>query len=167
MICAKQFKIGRKEHQCKRCYRAVCSDCGKDKTMVFMQGFLQEPHRNCKLCVQETKGMKEYINANKIAFGSMSSLGEKWIKKVEKSYQLPKSQNKKNSIFTRELFNLMWDSYNYSLREFIGLLTFNSSQEDIYGLTVTVFNNMQNAFPKENVQTLAYLSIFLLCFCNT
>jgi hypothetical protein len=45
----------------------------------------------------------------------------------------------------------MWDSYNYSMREFIGLLIFKSSQEDIYGLTVTVFNNIQNIFPKENV----------------
>jgi len=49
------------------------------------------------------------------------------------------------------MFNMMWDSYNYSMREFIGLLTFNSSQEDIYSLVVTVFNNMQNVFPNENI----------------
>ena len=146
-ICAKQFKIGRKEHQCKKCYRAVCSDCGKEKTLVFMQGFLQEPHRNCKLCVQETKGLKDYINVNKIAFGNMSVLGEKWLKKIQNSNELPKTQFKKSSIFNREMFNMMWDSYNYSMREFIGLLTFNSSQEDVYGQVVDVFSNMQSVFP--------------------
>ena len=146
-ICAKQFKISRKEHQCKKCYRAVCSDCGKERTLVFKQGFLQEPHRNCKLCVQETKGLKDYINFNKIAFGNMSVLGEKWLKKIQNSNELPKSQFKKSSIFNREMFNMMWDSYIYSMREFIGLLTFSSSQEDVYGLVVNVFSNMQSVFP--------------------
>ena len=39
-----------------------------------------------------------------------------------------KPDNKKGGLFTREMFNRMWDSYNYSLRELIGLLTFTSSQ---------------------------------------
>jgi len=49
-ICGNGFSIFKKEHQCKRCFRAVCADCGEAKVNVFKQGFARRPHRTCKIC---------------------------------------------------------------------------------------------------------------------
>lgn len=51
MICTKEFRFGKSEHQCKRCLRAVCADCGKEKITVFKLGFVTSSHRGCKHCV--------------------------------------------------------------------------------------------------------------------
>jgi len=51
-----------------------------------------------------------------MVFGTMSIIGEKWIKKLEKQTPLARNEHKKSRNFNREGFNRMWDSYNYALR---------------------------------------------------
>ena len=83
MICGKDFSFGRSQHQCKRCLRAVCKECAGSKINLYKIGFVQQSHRGCNLCVEQIKGMKEYIRLNSLGFGRMSRVGEKWVKKVE------------------------------------------------------------------------------------
>lgn len=54
-LCLKEFGVFRKEHQCKRCLRAVCSECGEDKIMTYKLGMARRPHRSCKPCKQEVQ----------------------------------------------------------------------------------------------------------------
>ena len=49
-ICTHEFGILNREHQCKRCFRAVCSDCGTTKRDVYKPKMAKRPHRLCKCC---------------------------------------------------------------------------------------------------------------------
>jgi predicted dithiol-disulfide oxidoreductase (DUF899 family) len=129
MLCDREFRFGRSEHQCKRCLRAVCADCGKEKITVYKLGFVRNAHRGCKMCVEDIQNISEYIKANQLAFARMSQVGDKWLKRVEKNTAFLPSESRKASEFKKEVFGRMWDSYNYSLREFIGILTFELSQD--------------------------------------
>lgn len=42
----------------------------------------------------------------------------------------------------------MWDSYNYSMREFVGLLTFERPQEEVYATVNLVLKAVLGSFPK-------------------
>ena len=74
--------------------------------------------------------------------------------------------NRKYKKFTREVFDKMWDSYNYSLREFIGILTFGFDQGEIFKVVSEVFASVISMVPEEDIESIAYLVIFLLCFCS-
>jgi len=65
-ICNKEFSVFKREHQCKRCFRAVCSECGEHKIMVFKAGFTKRPHRGCKFCFEEIRDLADYINSNQL-----------------------------------------------------------------------------------------------------
>jgi hypothetical protein len=54
----------------------------------------------------------------------MSTIGTKWIKKIEKRTGGVLIDDRKHKKFTREVFDRMWNSYNYTVREFIGMLIF-------------------------------------------
>jgi hypothetical protein len=60
----------------------------------------------------------------------------------------------------------MWDSYNYSLREFIGMLTADLDQDEIYRNVNDVVATVVSTVPEEDLESVAYLAIFLLCFCS-
>ena len=49
-ICSTNFKIGRSEHMCKRCYRSVCDDCAPFKVKCYMPDYKNVPHRMCRKC---------------------------------------------------------------------------------------------------------------------
>jgi hypothetical protein len=53
-VCSKEFKLFVREHQCKRCGRAVCEECGSYKTLIYGLNFERKPHRMCKLCQPES-----------------------------------------------------------------------------------------------------------------
>jgi hypothetical protein len=43
-----------KKHKCKRCYRFVCSKCGKDKTKILgIDAEKDSAHRTCSACMKE------------------------------------------------------------------------------------------------------------------
>lgn len=60
----------------------------------------------------------------------------------------------------------MWDSYNYTVREFIGILIYELDQQDVYKVVYDVFAIVISACPEEDIEGMAYLIIFLLCFCS-
>ena len=60
----------------------------------------------------------------------------------------------------------MWDSYNYTVREFIGILIYVLDQQDVYKVVYDVFAIVISACPEEDIEGMAYLIIFLLCFCS-
>ena len=65
---------------------------------------------------------------------------------------------------TREDFVEMWDSYCYSLREFIGLMTHHNDPEQIYLLLNQVCNSVFAHTSAADPTAVCYLGLFLLCF---
>jgi hypothetical protein len=55
MLCSLELNLWRREHQCKRCFRAVCDKCSDDKLPVYKEGLVRRLHRGCKLCVAEVR----------------------------------------------------------------------------------------------------------------
>ena len=45
----------------------------------------------------------------------------------------------------------MWDSYNYSMREFVGMLTFQKPQEEIYMDVSSVVKAVLGVYPKADL----------------
>ena len=51
-LCEKGFTMFSREHQCKRCKRAVCENCSTSKAIII--GYdNKDPHRVCGICKQE------------------------------------------------------------------------------------------------------------------
>lgn len=48
--CNKKFSIVAREHQCKRCLKAVCSECGNNRKEVYSASFTLRDNRVCKSC---------------------------------------------------------------------------------------------------------------------
>lgn len=63
------------------------------------------------------------METNRLAFAKTSPIASKWLKKLESPTHPPHSRSRAK-VLTKEQFARMWDSYNYSLREFVGMLTF-------------------------------------------
>lgn len=68
-------------------------------------------------------------------------------------------------VFSEEMFSELWNSYNYSLREFIGSIIFERKQNDIHKLMYGALQDLGSRM-EVRLQTTAYLLVFLLCFCN-
>ncbi|CAD8170250.1 unnamed protein product [Paramecium octaurelia] len=94
-ICQKDFSVLQKEHQCKRCKRAVCYSCSQNKEIIYKIGLYksassidQKPHRQCDLCHEESSRMRQFIQSNSLAFGK-DTLCERWLKQMnnKKNYE--------------------------------------------------------------------------------
>jgi transposase len=48
--CLKRFSLVAREHQCKRCLKAVCSDCGNNRREVYTPSFTLRDSRVCRAC---------------------------------------------------------------------------------------------------------------------
>ena len=59
----------------------------------------------------------------------------------------------------------MWDSYNYSVREFVGILTYEINQGEVFHAVSSVIKSVLGVYPKADLESVAYLAIFILCFC--
>lgn len=65
----------------------------------------------------------------------MSDVAKKWLKKIQGKGDVVEREeidDRKYKKFNKEVFLQMWDSYNYSLRELIGILTFTANQDAIF-----------------------------------
>ncbi len=74
--------MNRDEHQCKRCFRSICSDCGKTKRDVYKIGFIKTPHRLCVICTKESDFIQDLVNSNSLVFGEDSPIAKKWLQKT-------------------------------------------------------------------------------------
>lgn len=169
-ICGKEFKLFVREHQCKRCGRSVCEECGSYKTFIYGANFERKPHRMCKMCQPESEFIKNYIQHYKLTFGAGSEIGEKWAKRISVQSEGDRSptriESRREVVFSEEMFGELWNSFNYSLREFIGSIIFERKQNEIYRL---LYNTLQELGRRLEVrlQTTSYLLVWLLCFCNS
>lgn len=68
------------------------------------------------MCKLDSDYVIECIGTNRLVFGRMSEVGSKWMKKVAKMPSNQRLDDAKHKKFTREVYNQIWDSYNYSLR---------------------------------------------------
>lgn len=60
-ICKTKFSFMKREHQCKRCFRAVCDSCSNSKIPVYKLNFEKKVLRVCKICKGESDMILEYI----------------------------------------------------------------------------------------------------------
>jgi hypothetical protein len=60
--------------------------------------------------------MEDYIQANHLCFGKMSDIGNKWLKKIVKRPPNYAIGDKKLKKLTKEMFDRMWNAYNYTVR---------------------------------------------------
>lgn len=110
--------------------------------------------------------MNELIEANRLQFARMSPMGTKWLSRIEKRPLAASIDDRKHKKFTREVFGRMWNSYNYSLREFVGFLTFELDQDAMYQSVNAVVSAVVSIVPEEDLENVAYLAVFILCFCS-
>lgn len=52
------------------------------------------------------------------------------------------------------------------MREFVGMLTFEFDQDQIYQMVNDVFISVISIAPEEDIENVAYLVVFILCFCT-
>jgi hypothetical protein len=97
----------------------------------------------------------------------MSPLGNKWMSRIEKRALTGSIDNRKHKKFTREVFDRMWDAYNYSLRELVGKLTFDLEDKgEVYRCVSDVVATVVSTMPEEDLECVAYLAVFMLCFSS-
>ncbi|KAM3139673.1 hypothetical protein pb186bvf_008131 [Paramecium bursaria] len=136
LLCDKEFGFITKEHQCKRCKRAVCDKCSPNKAhMIKKQQLSKQPHRQCNVCKEESDFMKKFIDQEKLIFmkdtlslGWLTSFGytQETAKKEydQARYDLQQQNQKDQSEYNRmqkeieEIFAELVQCYNYSLKEF-------------------------------------------------
>lgn len=52
-ICGIKFQLlVKQEHQCKRCMRSVCEQCGPERRIVYEGDGSSSLHRCCSVCIK-------------------------------------------------------------------------------------------------------------------
>ncbi|CAD8095331.1 unnamed protein product [Paramecium primaurelia] len=77
-ICNKNFTLLLQQHQCKRCQRAVCFDCGKFKGLVIDYD-LKQQHRVCTICKDEQNNIQDLISKEQLLFNKNSHITKEWL----------------------------------------------------------------------------------------
>ena len=143
-LCQKEFNIITRQHQCKRCFRVVCDNCTSSKRAVFKLKMKKETHKLCVTCKKESDFIVEHIDKNRLSFGKRSEIGSNWNKHlgVKKYDQLNTNIEKHLNKLSFEVWKELWDSYNYSMREFIGWLAFQNKETEVYEQVKTVYEQI-------------------------
>ncbi|CAD8078309.1 unnamed protein product [Paramecium sonneborni] len=78
-LCGVKFTMSVKEHQCKRCKRAVCDKCAPNKAIVQKaDGVSKKAHRLCNFCKDESDSLKRFLEQYKISFNK-DSFSQQWL----------------------------------------------------------------------------------------
>ncbi|CAK82437.1 unnamed protein product (macronuclear) [Paramecium tetraurelia] len=78
-LCGAKFSMSVKEHQCKRCKRAVCDKCAPNKAQVQKaDGLSKKSHRLCNFCKDESDSLKRFLEQYKISFNK-DSFSQQWL----------------------------------------------------------------------------------------
>ncbi|CAD8194634.1 unnamed protein product [Paramecium pentaurelia] len=159
-ICQRNFSLLLKQHQCKRCNRAVCCDCGRFKVIVVDYD-LKTQHRCCIICKDEQLNIQDIIAKEQLSFNKNSLITNQWLRYsldnareqdlINEYYMiLGQSKNNLSTSATEELksipiiLNQIKNQYNYSMKEF-----------DYY-LTKDLMDNMSAIFIQSILQCLIY-----------
>jgi hypothetical protein len=166
-VCNAKFSVITREHQCKRCLKAVCSDCGKHHLDIFNPTApAQESHRACRSCKEASDYIASLVHNQRLVFGKMSTIGQEWMKKIEQKEIKSRTNSNKNHLFTKDTFEQIWRSYSFELRELVGRLTYQYEQDSLYSMVYGVFTAVIGSSPPISLSKVIYLIMFLLCFCS-
>ncbi|CAD8208511.1 unnamed protein product [Paramecium octaurelia] len=169
-ICQKNFSLLLQQHQCKRCQRAVCCDCGRFKAIIVDYD-LKTQHRCCQICRDEQLNIQDIIVKEQLSFNKNSLITKQWLKHclqnvreqdLTEQYYIILGSSKKNlsASATEELksipaiINQVRSQYNYSMKEF-----------DYY-LTKDLMENMPAIFIQSVLQCLLYSNPNIHCTQN-
>ena len=84
-ICQNKFQmLVNQQHQCKRCWRAICINCSPNRIKVFQTDGTSAIHKICKICQKDEEMINALIKENKLIFQLSSKLSEEWMKKINK-----------------------------------------------------------------------------------
>ncbi|CAK93679.1 unnamed protein product (macronuclear) [Paramecium tetraurelia] len=113
-ICMYSFLLSVQQHQCKRCLRAICSECGKYKGLVVNFDLKQE-HRVCLVCKDEQEYLEKLINEKKLQYNNNSLNTKEWLQyscidkakeKIINDYYYIKLEESKNNLSQLDYENL-------------------------------------------------------------
>jgi hypothetical protein len=100
--CQKKFSIMVREHQCKRCLKPVCSDCGGFRREVFgsVPGAPKD-HRVCKNCLQSSSYIADCVKNEDLRFGETRDAGRRWLKRMTTRPSTIGTDSSQHRLFTR------------------------------------------------------------------
>ncbi|KAM3139675.1 hypothetical protein pb186bvf_008133 [Paramecium bursaria] len=181
-ICNQPFTFMKKEHQCKRCKRAICDKCGPYKAII--QNFdkpSKNPHRLCVLCKDESDLMNKFVEQYKIQY-NFDTYSIEWLKvyntnpkECENTYNNAKKDSQQRSRNEYDLFKGKLDDVykeiethtNYSLKEFLVVITQAQQQNQIKQILDRVLGTFLIMFPEVGFHIDQILiTHFLLCFSS-
>ncbi|CAD8138739.1 unnamed protein product [Paramecium octaurelia] len=182
-LCQKEFTLFHKEHQCKRCRRAVCQTCANFHGPVLGDaGYSKQTHRICNTCKEESETIKKFIEQYKLGIGK-DTFSLEWLKSsgltidlAKKEYDFAQKENdraKDKGEFLKmkqELQSVMidfWLNLNYSLREFLFNVMNNIELEQLQQQICRVLGALLLQYPEIGYSSdQVLITIFLLCFCS-
>jgi hypothetical protein len=69
-VCSKKFNLIRRQHHCRTCGKAVCGDCSRMETVLYMYGY-RKPKIICTFCATRlplrTQSLLQTIRSSNIA----------------------------------------------------------------------------------------------------
>ncbi|CAD8044444.1 unnamed protein product [Paramecium primaurelia] len=177
-ICQKKFG---KEHQCKRCKRAVCEKCSNHKGRVFTESGQEEKalHRQCNICKEESDSIKKFVDTNHIQFlqdtKALEWLSQFGVTKEQAKTEYLQAQSKISQSEQSEIrklknnLNIAFAEipgvFNYSLREFIYHVLKDNEYETLKQVTGRVLETFLSNYNEVGFSPdLIMLTVFFLCF---
>ncbi|CAD8135017.1 unnamed protein product [Paramecium pentaurelia] len=182
-ICQKEFGIFHKEHQCKRCRRAVCQNCANHHGPVLGDaGYSKQSHRICNTCKEESESIKKFIEQYKIGIGK-DTFSLDWLKSsgltvdiAKKEYEFAQKENdrakdKGEFIKMKQELQLamidFWLNLTYSFREFLFNLMKDIELDLLQQQICRVLGALLLQYPEIGYGSdQVMITIFLLCFCS-
>ncbi|CAD8184947.1 unnamed protein product [Paramecium pentaurelia] len=183
-LCYQTFDWKHKQHQCKRCLRYVCYNCGPDKAIIPSHD-LKTPHRICKNCKDDSKHQIQQMEVEKCKFGQLSGIGKRWaylaqgddflIDKAQEEYQksLPKilknaSNETKNQIQTnlQRFFKENKKTLNYSLYDWNYKMCQGEQEISILTKISNVLHCFFQSNPVKLTRNLVFITTYILYFCD-
>ncbi|CAD8153139.1 unnamed protein product [Paramecium pentaurelia] len=160
-ICQKSFSFTTREHQCKRCLRAVCEGCSPFKINHIKKDGKEstKPHRMCKICKEESEQIKNFVEQNHIAYG-VDTLSKQWLGGTLSQQDYKNARESAKIRFDKTEIS-GFDNINYSLKEFYYLV--GKDNQKLQNVCLTFCSkNPEVQFSAE----LVCLANFLLCFSS-
>ncbi|CAD8153225.1 unnamed protein product [Paramecium pentaurelia] len=176
LICFKDFSVMTKEHQCKRCKRAVCDKCAQNKMIILGYSKSKDPHRVCNICKSESDILKQFVKTNIIQFNK-DSLGIEWLKnlgvdirQIKEQYRI---QEQKDLLEYNQFINQLDSIYdeidrkmNYSIRDFMSLVV-QVDKGSVLGSIRNVLGTFLRNYPEVGFHpSLIFTTLILLCLSS-
>ncbi|CAD8087531.1 unnamed protein product [Paramecium sonneborni] len=183
-LCNQTFDWKHKQHQCKRCLRHVCYNCGPDKAIIPSHD-LKTPHRICKNCKDDSKHQTQLMDVEKCKFGQLSGIGKRWaflaqgddfqIEKSQEEYQKSLSKILKNSSneikqqISANLYRFFKEnkkSLNYSLYDWNYKISQGEQESQLQQKISNVLHCFFTTNPVKLTRNLVFITTYILYFCD-